>query len=132
MLLAVASLAFALVWVPRVLRGRLRPGASVLTRLWPLLAVLSLVVLALTARYVSVSTQPFELVGRVAGPSLLICLASVAFAVFSLCGVATCIVFRRRPMPVFVRWHSGALAVINAVVAAYLLMHGWIGIALWT
>jgi len=124
-----SSLLFFLVWIVRRLRGKIRPGATIQVRLWPLLASAS--VAGFTGLVFIGFSDPFKLMGQPSVVSIGIMLLSVAFALFTLLGAHTCIRERKTNMNQFVYWHSTVASCLHVIVAVYLLSFGMIGVRVW-
>jgi hypothetical protein len=125
-----AAPAFALVWVPRALLGRLRGARTLAVRGVALVAMLCFAGLAVLM-ILAVGGDPIPRLGRVTAWSLGITVLSVLFAFFSLLGLGLAM---RTPASEMNRWARGysiALSAANVTVAAYLAYWGWIGIRTW-
>ncbi len=127
-LLLLSGPAWALVWIPLKLLGKLK-GRPVALRIWPLLALAALPaavgVLGLGAG------DPIERLGK---PSL----AGIGFVVFSwlfvlLAAWALIRALRSDPRQVgrFVRWHAAAVSSACLIAAVYLLSYRAIGFPPW-
>jgi hypothetical protein len=98
-------------------------------RLWPLLAVLSL--LAFVALFILSNNNAIDRLGNLTIWSFGIFLASLAFALASLASVWTAIRGWKREVRGGVRWFS-ALATAGLLIAAlYLAWWGIVGIRTW-
>ncbi|MEE4216937.1 MAG: serine hydrolase domain-containing protein [Xanthomonadales bacterium] len=124
-----SSLLFAPVWLVRRLRRKIAPGVTIRLRTWPLLATLSVLVFLL-AFAVSMS-DPFGQLGSPTVVSVAIMLSTIAFGMFAVFGTMCTIWSRGAGVNRAAYWHSATASVLNAVVAAYLLSQGVIGMMTW-
>jgi CubicO group peptidase (beta-lactamase class C family) len=129
-LLMLSSLVFALIWVPRRLAGCVPPVEYIGVRAMPVLAALSLagmgLLLALTGG------DAIGRLGRITPWSVGIFVLSLAFAVFSVLGLALALRFWNRPMRRGVWWHAFAASLVLTGVAVYLAYYGVVGWRSWT
>lgn len=125
----VTSVLYFLVWGARRLRGKIPSGATMRIRVWPLLAGLSVV--TLVGFFALGMADPFKRLGEPTLISVSIMLLTVAFAVFAVLGVRTSIEERTAAMNRVNYWHSTFASFMHAIVAAYLLWFGVIGIMTW-
>lgn len=123
------SLLFAPVWIVRRLRGKIPPGVTIRVRTWPLLA--SLCVLAFVLFFMMGMSDPFDRLGSPTPISVGILLSSASFALFAFFGVMCAVWSRQAGINRIAYWHSATTSVLNAVVAAYLLSQGAIGMMTW-
>jgi CubicO group peptidase (beta-lactamase class C family) len=116
---------FALIWVPRWAFRRLRGVPSLRTRIWPLLATLS--VIAFVAVMFVTAEDVIPLLGR---PTAWAMTLTVCICVFPLASVAGVLSALRAPaeMRRGVRWLALTASAVNVIVAAYL---GWFGMIAW-
>lgn len=128
-LLMLSSIAFALVWVPRKLFGRMRTVDCLSVRAMPVLATLSLGC-ALTVFTVAAQDGPTQL-GRLTPWSLGICVLTFGFAAFAVLGLVLALRFRHRAIRRLVWWHAFAASLFLTVAAVYLGYWGFIGVRLW-
>jgi len=125
----VTSVLYFLVWGVRKLRGKIPSGATMRIRVWPLLAGLS--VAAVAGFFALGMADPFERLGEPSLISVSITLSTVAFAVFAGLGVRTSIEEGATAMNRVNYWHSTVASFVHAIVAAYLLWFGVIGLMTW-
>ena len=129
-LLAVVSIAiYALFWIPSGFLKRRRRPAERAMRVWPLVAVLSLVSIA--AVFQTVSADPLPRLGNPTVWSIGVFLGTVLFAVAS---VASTIAVWRAPgagVRRSVRRYSIAVAIALLAATAYLAFWGVIGLRTW-
>lgn len=128
-LLILGSVAFALVWVPRKLLGRMRTVECLSVRAMPVLATLSLGC-ALAVMAVD-SEDAVTRLGRLTPSSLGICVFTLGFAAFAVLGFVLALKFRHRAIRRLVWWHAFAASLALTVVAIYLGYWGIIGVRLW-
>jgi hypothetical protein len=125
----VISIPYLLVWGVRRLRGRIPGGATIRVRTWPLLAGLSfLVFFGLLAATIS---DPFDSLGKPTAVSITVFIASLAFAVFAMLGLAEAWWARKTPMNRVNYWYSATSSVLHVLVALYLFSFGIIGLVTW-
>jgi len=124
-----AILLYAPFWtIGGLIKKRRRPQERAM-RLWPLLAVLSL--LAFVALFILSNNNAIDRLGNLTIWSFGIFLASLAFALASLASVWTAIRGWKREVRGGVRWFS-ALATAGLLIAAlYLAWWGIVGIRTW-
>ena len=124
-----SSVLYSFVWGVRKLRGEIPSGATMRIRVWPLLAGLS--VAALLGFFALGMADPFNRLGEPSLISVSIMLSTIAFAVFAVLGVWTSIKERATAMNRVNYWHSTVASSVHAIVAAYLLWFGVIGMMTW-
>lgn len=124
-----STLLFAPVWIVRRLRRKIEPGVAIRVRLWPLLATLSVLVFLLS--FAVGMSDPFDQLGSPTVVSIAILLATIAFALFAFFGVMCTIWSKGAGINRVAYWHSATASVLHAVVAAYLLFQGVIGMMTW-
>ena len=125
----VTSVLFFPVWLVRRLRGRVPAGGPVQVRLWPLLA--SLAVLAVAVLFAIGMHDPFGELGKPTTISVGIMLGTLAFAAFALLGGYAAIRTRRLAMNRGAYWHSTLASALHLAVMLYLLAFGIIGLKTW-
>ncbi len=128
LVLPLSSLAFALVWLPRKIFGYMRSVECISMRVMPLLATLSCLCAQL---FLLPSGDAIERFGRITPWSLGVYVATLAFAVFALLGLALALHFRNRQINRWVWWHSFAVSLVLTVVTLYLSYWGVIGWRTW-
>lgn len=124
-----SSVAFALVWVPRKVFGRMRSVECLSLRAMPVLATLSFVFAQLLPALAS--EHAIERFGRFTPWSLGLFASTWAFAVLSVAGVVLALRFRNRQIRRLVWWHGFAASLILTAVALYLGYWGLIGQRSW-
>jgi hypothetical protein len=128
-LLALAStVLFALVWLPRWVFGKLKDAPQRGVRVWPLLAVLSLVV------WVGVVIVNIDDAINVLGrPTPWAWTMFVTSLLFPLCAVVGVLAARgAKEANRFVRWHALLASAIFVVAALYLTWFGILGWRTWS
>jgi len=128
---AIAALLFALVWLPRYLLGSLGKVSQIALRLWPLLAIVSVVVVLIGTRLAAGGPVPYAMAGRISLPSLMVFAGTIAFFACALWSAWVWYRQRGREMNWVVKYHSTLLIVLNLLVGLYLLGYGVIGLRLW-
>jgi CubicO group peptidase (beta-lactamase class C family) len=125
----VAIVIYAPFWLVAGLSRRRRRPAERSMRLWPLLAVLSL--LAFVGIFILCSDELIERLGNLTGWSAALCLTTIAYAVGA---VASAISLWRAPAEMVrrgVRRFSLIVTVALLIAAAYLAYWGVIGLSTW-
>jgi CubicO group peptidase (beta-lactamase class C family) len=130
-LLAMASiLIYALFWVPGGLRKQWRRPPERAIRLWPLIAVLSLIGFVVVLQLASMR-DAIALLGNLTGWSVALFLATVLFAMAS---VASAVALWRAPQADVrrgIRGYSIAVTPALLITSAYLAYWGIIGLRTW-
>jgi len=128
--LASVSIAlFALVWIPRLVFGRLRGVKHLAVRVLPLLAVACL---GAAMALIAMSTDSFlEHFGFATPYSVGFAAFTLGFAAASLLGLLVALRADRRAMNPVVYWHSLVSSVVLSVVTIYLASWGIIGYRTW-
>lgn len=130
LLLALVSIpVFALVWVPRWALRRMRGVANLHVRVLPLLAVLSLVAVALILA--GVGEDSIVRLGHATPWSVGLTLATYGFAVFSVASLWAVLRADRGTMNRFAYFHSLGVSVVLVAASLYLGYWGIIGIRTW-
>lgn len=109
-------------------KGRQRPAERSM-RLWPLIAVLSLV--AFVAIFALSSSDMIVRLGNLTIWSLGLCMASALFGIASVAGAISLWVARKSEIRRFVRWFSLAVTAGLLIATVYLAYWGVIGIRTW-
>jgi CubicO group peptidase (beta-lactamase class C family) len=125
----VSILLYAPFWILGGLRKRRRRPAERGMRLWPLLAVLSLI--TFVGLIIVCSADLIDRLGNLTGWSVAVCVSTVAFAIASL---ASAISVWRAPLDVVrrgVRRYSRMVTLALLIAAAYLAYWGIIGLRTW-
>ena len=128
-LLVASSVLFFLVWIVRLKRGQIPPGAAIRMRVWPFLASVSIALVV--GLFLAGMNDPFRLFG---GPNLVslgIMVLTVAFVVFALAGIYTSVREKDASMTRVAWWHYTITSFAHSVVALYLLWFGFIGVRIW-
>ena len=128
-LLMLTTAAFALVWVPRKLFGRMRGGGHLSVRLLPLLATLSAACLA--EYFLRGIPDTIPRFGQMTPWSLALFLLTLALPAFAVAGVVQAVRHRHAEMRRLVWWHSLATSVAMTIVSLYLAYWGVIGLRTW-
>jgi hypothetical protein len=125
----VSALAYALVWVPSALMGRLRSRGGVALRVWPLVAVLLTAASAL-GPLALLQTGDLLILGRPSAVGWGLFALSLAAPLVAALAVVLSIAPRSgaNRLSRFVGWFSAGAA---SVAGLYLAAHGWIGMRIW-
>jgi hypothetical protein len=130
-LLAMASiLIYALFWIPGGLRKQWRRPAERAIRIWPLIAVLSLIGFVVVLQLASIQ-DAIALLGNFTGWSLALLLATVLFAVASIASAVALWRARQADIRGGIRWYSIAVTLALLITTAYLSYWGIIGLRTW-
>lgn len=126
-----AALLFALVWVPRWAFGKTLAGAHISVRLWPLVSIICVLAFALSVMMMNKAAFPYALAGNITPLSLIVFAATLLFPATSFWSIYNIWRHRSASTNKLAFWYSGGLAVVNSLVALYLLSYGVIAIRLW-
>jgi len=119
-----SSIVFAFIWIARrILGGKVEHLAI---RILPLLATVSLI----AAFAMALSSEPVYL-ARVGAASIAYFIGTIAFAIFSLIGLALVLRSSRAPIHRGVRIHSFLVAMACVGLTSYLAYWGQLGIRFW-
>lgn len=131
--LSLISVLFALIWLARLARGKIAPGATISIRLWPLITSLMLLFTAFVLPYIF---QPgIEDVGKLSLPNIIIFICTSVYplvAIYSLINA-----YRLRSALInaqinrSVYGYSLALAVLHCGLALCLGYYGLLAIRMW-
>lgn len=125
--LMISAVAFALVWIPRKLFGRMREAQSLSIRWVPILAMAALVGAQLVLNAI-----PGWLAGTRNTYTVSFCALTWLFAALSFLSLILCIrVVRRNEIKLGVRVHSLLVAVACCGIAGWLGWFGIIGLRTW-
>jgi CubicO group peptidase (beta-lactamase class C family) len=119
-----SSIVFAFIWIPRRILGGNVEHLSI--RILPLLATVSLI----AAFAMALSSEPVYL-ARVGVASLSYYIGTVAFAIFSIIGLALVLMSSQSPIHRGVRIHSFLVAMACVGLTSYLAYWGQLGIRFW-
>lgn len=130
-LLAMASVVvYALFWVPGGLLKRWRRPAERAIRIWPLIAVLSLIGF-LTVLQLASNRDATVLLGNLTGWSVALLLATVIFAIASVASAVALWSASKARVRQLVRGYSMAVTLALLIATAYLAYWGIIGLRTW-
>lgn len=122
------SILYALIWIPSYFMGRLEERGGVTIRLFPLLAVLS--VIGLFATFIlSLLSGDLAILGKPSIPAWIFYGFSLAIPVMAALTFLRALVAGDNN--VAVRSLAFVTAIVTGIVAAYLYQYGWIGLKLW-
>jgi CubicO group peptidase (beta-lactamase class C family)/uncharacterized membrane protein len=130
LLAMVSILVYAPFWILGGLSKKRRRPAERWMRLWPLIAMLSL--MAVVVIFMLVSNDPISLLGNLTGWSAAFFLATVAYAVASVAGAVAVWRARRQQIRSRIRAYSIAVTLALLIAAAYFAYWGMIGLRTWT
>ena len=119
-----SSIAFAFIWIPRRILGRNVEHLAI--RILPLLATVSLI----AAFAMALSSEPVYL-ARVGVASLAYFIGTIAFAIFSVIGLALVLRSSESPIHRGVRIHSLLVAMACVGLTSYLAYWDQLGIRFW-
>jgi CubicO group peptidase (beta-lactamase class C family) len=119
-----SSIVFAFIWIPRRIIGGNVEHLAI--RILPLLATVSLI----AAFAMALSSEPVYL-ARVGVASLAYFIGTIAFAIFSLIGLALVVTSSQSPIHRGVRIHSFLVAMACVGLTSYLAYWGQLGIRFW-
>lgn len=130
-LLAMASiLIYGLFWVPGGLWKRWRRPTERAIRIWPLIAVLSLIGFVVVLQLAG-NRDALALLGNLTGWSVALFLATVIFAIASVASAVTLWRTPKADVRRRVRGYSMAVTLALLIAAAYLAYWGVIGLRTW-
>lgn len=128
LLLVLTTLGFAPIWGLRLFLDRRRGAGPLAVRAWPLLSVLlAIAFLGLFWK----DSNDWDTAGVRSWLTIGILLASLAFPVAAVAGLAAVIRAHGAVMNRIAYWHSASVAVAMTVVAAYFAYWGLFGLCLW-
>jgi hypothetical protein len=122
--LMLSSILFALIWIPRRILGREVEHLAI--RILPLLATLSLI----AGFAMALTSSPIYL-AREGEASLTYFIGTIAFAIFSVIGLALALGSWRRQVHRGVRIHSFLVAMACVGITSYLTYWGQVGVRFW-
>jgi CubicO group peptidase (beta-lactamase class C family) len=125
-----SSVVYALIWIPApaywLFRGRHRMNRNTIVRIFPLLAVLSLIVGSFF-----VSNQSLLDVGRKSLGSVVFFVSTLLFALFSICSLITTLMMYKRLTNLFGRLYSILVSLACFGMTVYLSYRDIIGLRIW-
>jgi hypothetical protein len=120
------SVAFAIIWIPRKLFGRMKGAPYLAVRILPLLATISL----LAAFAMVLTSEPIYL-ARAGFASITFFLGTIAFAILSIAGLMLAVISTQWPISRGVRIHSIMVAMACVGLTSYLAYWHQLGLRLW-
>jgi CubicO group peptidase (beta-lactamase class C family) len=120
------SVAFAIIWIPRKIIGRMKGAPYLAVRILPLLATISLL-----AAFAMVLTSAPAYLARPGFASITFFLGTIAFAILSIAGLVLALASSQWPINRGVRIHSLLVAVACVGLTSYLAYWHQIGLRLW-
>jgi hypothetical protein len=126
----VAVFVYAPFWtIGGLIKKRRRPAERAM-RLWPLIAVLSLV--AFVALFIVSGNDAIQRLGNLTVYSVGLCASTVLFALASVASAISLWLARKQEIRGFVRWFSILVTSALLIATAYLAYWGVIGIRTWS
>lgn len=132
LLIILAAVLFACIWIPRKMLGKIQSNNSLKLRVWPLVTTVPLIFTLVLVLYGKGHPNVTELVGRMSVLSLTLFISSLLFLVANFWSLIVWSQMKRRAINQFVYWHSTLFILFNFLIFMYLLKHGLIGVRLWT
>lgn len=132
LLLSLATIMFALIWISRLLTKRLVAGPQIWVRLCPLATVLTVLFLLLLLKSLFADTFPERLLGNMSVQSVCIMLLTLTYAILTIANFIPLFVYRKLNMNRVMYRFQSLYAVVNLLVMGTLLSYGIIGIRTWT
>lgn len=130
-LMAVSSVLFLLIWLPRYLFKKSITCKAITYRSWPLLSLFIAVVTIICLRMITSSSNMYSIAGSVSLLSVLVFVGSLGFLVSAMWSVWMWYKLRKSPMNGFTKWHTTFFTLANVMLATLLLSNGLIGLRLW-
>jgi hypothetical protein len=116
-------------WLYRYRKGKIQVGANVLTRVWPLLPVVLLIIVSALLAAGSLNGKE-----SLAQPSLIsvsVMIGTIAFFAAAVFSLVMAISYKNRDIKISVYLPATFLSVLHAMVAFYFLWYGVIGLMTW-
>ena len=127
--LMLGSFIFGIIWSIRYWRGKIKGGANIRIRLWPLLA--SFFFLGALIFIVVGFSDPFKQLGMITTVSVSIMLLTIGFALTSVWSMVCIIKERHESINKLVYWYSAILSCLHFIATCFFLWNGVIGIRTW-
>ena len=127
-ILSLASIVFAIVWSIRLARGKIKKGAAISVRIWPLVTSLVLF-LALFAP--NIFQPSIEAMGQVSLPNIIIFICTSLYPLLALYSAFNSYRLRNVIMNRTLYWYSLVLGVLHCGVALCLGYYGLLAIRMW-
>jgi len=124
------TVAFAFVWIPRKIFGRLSNAGHLSVRTLPLLATLSFAVLAALYPF-QVGPATLARFGHATPWSVALCALTLVFPVLAAAGLLRALQFRNAAINRAAWWHAFLTSALLCIVAGYLGCWGMIGYRSW-
>ncbi|RYY03034.1 MAG: class A beta-lactamase-related serine hydrolase [Gammaproteobacteria bacterium] len=126
-LFIIANFLFAMVWLSRMLLGKITNSASIKIRIWPLLASLALFMFFILVTAYGGNV----LMGILSWVSIGIFITTVIYPIFTIISLITVYKYRNEPMNRFVYVNAAILSVLLALLAIYFTYFGITGFMGW-
>jgi CubicO group peptidase (beta-lactamase class C family) len=130
-LMALSSVLFMLIWLPRYLFKKSIICQTVAYRSWPLLSLFIAIVTLICLRIITSSPNMYLIAGSVSLLSVLVFVGSLGFLVSTMWSVWMWNKHRKSPLNSFTKWHTTFFTLANLLLAILLLSDGLIGLRLW-
>lgn len=125
-ILILFNIAFALVWIPRWLQGKLAKGGNIVVRLWPLITSLSIII-TFAATIFSTHVE----LGTLTPASLTFFIGSLFYPLFTAFSLLSVYKHRTTPINKLVYWNGTVISILHALFVLYLAYYGIIGFRGW-
>lgn len=127
-IVSVLNIIFALVWIPRQMRGRVADSSEIRVRSWSLTMSLTLLLLPITPLIFGADILDFS---SLTATSISIFLLSIIYPLVSFYSLWVIYNNRAAPMNKWVYWGSTLCTTLNIGAVMYAASYGFIGLRLW-
>jgi CubicO group peptidase (beta-lactamase class C family) len=128
--LMLSSIIYALIWIPRyfyrLFRGRQNINRDVITKIFPLLAVSSLIVGLLF-----ISNQSLQYIGKMSFENVIFFICTLLFAAFSFCSLFVSVKKFKRPSNLILRIYNLLVSLACFGMTIFLGYWDFIGLRMW-
>ena len=131
LIMALVSIIFMLIWLPRSLFKKSVSAESIRFRLWSLISVAIALALIFCVRHLSNSTNMHELAASASSLSVFVFIGSIGFVVSALWSIWMWYKNRNLLLNAFTKWQTALLCLANTMLSLLLLTNGLIGLRLW-
>lgn len=125
-ILILLNVAFALVWIPRWLLGKLAKGGNILVRLWPLITSLTIIITFAP----TVFATHIQL-GSLTSASITLFIGSLLYPVFTTFSLLSVYKHRTTPINKLIYWNGAVISILHTLFVLYLAYYGIIGFRGW-
>lgn len=126
--LSVSSILFAMVWVLRLLLGKLKKGVTISLRLWPLLTTLVLMMALFTPQLLQPKMADL---GSVSPASLCIYIFGLLYPFVGGYSLINLIRHREANVNRLMYWYSVVVTLAHLALACLFASYGFLGVKLW-